>query len=50
MQDADLELADADLRSADLSSALFLTQSQLEAARGDARTRLPAALRRPGHW
>lgn len=58
MQGTNLELADvigadfrgADLRGADLSAALFLTQSQLEAARGDARTRLPAALRRPGHW
>jgi Pentapeptide repeats (8 copies) len=55
---ADLRLADltgADLRgaqlaAADLSSSLFLTQAQLDAARGDARTKLARALRRPAHW
>jgi uncharacterized protein YjbI with pentapeptide repeats len=35
------DLRDADLRGADLSGALFLTQSQLNAARGDASTRVP---------
>ncbi|WP_051942710.1 pentapeptide repeat-containing protein [Streptacidiphilus rugosus] len=44
------DLRDADLRGADLTGALFLTQAQLNAARGDAATRLPAALDRPGHW
>ncbi|WP_441346881.1 pentapeptide repeat-containing protein [Rhodococcus sp. SGAir0479] len=55
---ADLRLADligadlrgADLRGADLSDALFLTQFQVNAARGDARTALPAALTRPARW
>jgi uncharacterized protein YjbI with pentapeptide repeats len=55
---ADLRLADlagADLRGAqlagaDLSTSLFVTQAQLDAARGDARTKLPPELRRPGHW
>ncbi|WP_200214607.1 pentapeptide repeat-containing protein [Micromonospora coerulea] len=50
---ADLTGADlrgADLRGADLSHCLFLHQSQLDAARGDHRTVLPAALRRPAHW
>jgi uncharacterized protein YjbI with pentapeptide repeats len=55
---ADLRLADlagADLRGAqlagaDLSSSLFVTQAQLDAARGDARTKLPPARRRPAHW
>ncbi|MGC1215025.1 MAG: pentapeptide repeat-containing protein [Micromonospora sp.] len=50
---ADLTGADlrgADLRGADLSGCLFLHQSQLDAARGDHRTVLPAALRRPAHW
>jgi len=54
----DLRLADltgADLRgaqlaAADLSSSLFLTQAQLDAARGDLRTKLAPALRRPAHW
>ncbi len=55
---ADLRMADltgadlrgADLRGADLSATIFVTQSQLEAARGDAATKLPAALTRPMHW
>jgi hypothetical protein len=44
------DLRDADLSDADLSGALFLTQPQLNAARGSAGTRIPAALRRPDHW
>ncbi|WP_198943417.1 pentapeptide repeat-containing protein [Actinokineospora bangkokensis] len=40
----------ADLRGADLSGALFLTQMQVDAARGSSRTRLPGAVRAPGHW
>jgi uncharacterized protein YjbI with pentapeptide repeats len=50
---ADLTGADlraADLCGADLAGAIFLTQSQLDAARGDARTGLPASLARPAHW
>ena len=58
LKGADLRLADligADLRGADLSGAdltgsIFLTQSQLNAAKGDAATRLPPGLTRPGHW
>ncbi|MFE6871132.1 pentapeptide repeat-containing protein [Kitasatospora sp. NPDC057692] len=44
------DLRDANLAGADLTDALFLTQAQLNAARGDAATRLPAALKRPAHW
>jgi len=49
------DLAGADLRGAqlagaDLSTSLFVTQAQLDVARGDARTKLPPGLRRPGHW
>ncbi|MEV6693840.1 pentapeptide repeat-containing protein [Micromonospora sp. NPDC051196] len=50
---ADLTGADlrgADLRGADLSDALFLHQAQVDAARGDRQTRLPAGLGRPAHW
>jgi uncharacterized protein YjbI with pentapeptide repeats len=50
---ADLTGADlraADLSGADLSASIFLSQSQLDAARGDRRTRLPASLTRPVHW
>jgi uncharacterized protein YjbI with pentapeptide repeats len=44
------DLRDADLRGADLTKSLFLTQSQLEAAMGDADTRLPPSLTRAPHW
>ncbi len=44
------DLRDANLAGADLTEALFLTQAQLHAARGDATTRLPAGLERPAHW
>jgi len=55
---ADLRRADvigadfrgADLRGADLTEAIFLTQAQLDAASGDARTAFPATLARPEHW
>ncbi len=50
---ADLTGADvrgADLSGADLTRSLFLTQSQLNAANGDADTRLPPSLTRPPHW
>ncbi|MFI9050235.1 pentapeptide repeat-containing protein [Streptomyces sp. NPDC053427] len=53
LRSADLigaDLRDADLRGADLTGSIFLTQSQLNAAKGDAATRLPAALSRPAHW
>ncbi|MEU8346043.1 Uncharacterized protein YjbI, contains pentapeptide repeats [Actinomadura meyerae] len=44
------DLRDADLRGADLTGCLFLTRAQLDAARGDAATRLPDAVGRPAHW
>lgn len=44
------DLRGADLRGAGLAESLFLTQPQVEAARGDGSTRLPAVLRRPQHW
>ncbi|WP_141576889.1 pentapeptide repeat-containing protein [Actinomadura sp. WMMA1423] len=44
------DLRDADLRRADLTGCLFLTQAQLDSARGDAATCLPEALVRPAHW
>ncbi|WP_337101912.1 pentapeptide repeat-containing protein [Paenibacillus sp. YIM B09110] len=58
LRDADLraadligaDLRDTDIRGADLSQTLFLTQAQMNAAKGDARTKLPAALATPSHW
>jgi uncharacterized protein YjbI with pentapeptide repeats len=55
---ADLSMADltgadfrgADLSGADLTTSIFLTQSQLDAAKGDQATRLPPSPARPAHW
>jgi hypothetical protein len=53
LRSADLLGADlraADVRGTDLGGCLFLTQPQVEAARGDAGTTIPAVLTRPSHW
>ncbi|MET8575222.1 pentapeptide repeat-containing protein [Streptomyces sp. NPDC005012] len=53
LRDADLigaDLRGANLCGADLTGALFVTQAQLNAARGDASTRVPERLSRPAHW
>jgi hypothetical protein len=44
------DLRGADLRGADLRHALFLTQPQVQAARGDRRTALPQRVSRPASW
>ncbi|WP_329342357.1 pentapeptide repeat-containing protein [Streptomyces sp. NBC_00663] len=44
------DLRDTDLTDADLTDAFFLTQPQLNAARGSEGTRLPGSVSRPGHW
>ncbi|MFI8099495.1 pentapeptide repeat-containing protein [Streptomyces sp. NPDC086023] len=44
------DLRDTDLAGADLTGCIFLTQAQLNAARGNAATRIPPALTRPAHW
>ena len=58
LREADLRRADligadlrgADLSGADLTGALFLTQPQVNSARGNGRTGLPDGLERPAHW
>jgi uncharacterized protein YjbI with pentapeptide repeats len=44
------DLRDADLSGADLRKSIFLTQAQVNAARGDVRTKLPTNLMKPEHW
>ena len=44
------DLRGADVRGTDLSAALYLTQPQLAAGRGDLATRLPDRLDRSPHW
>ncbi|MDQ3405411.1 MAG: pentapeptide repeat-containing protein [Actinomycetota bacterium] len=44
------DLRDADIGAADLSTSLFLTQAQLDAARGDSHTTIPVSRTRPAHW
>lgn len=44
------DFRDADLRGADLSESIFLTQAQLNAAKGDHATKIPPMLARPAHW
>ena len=44
------DLRGADVGGADLSSTLYLTQFQLNAAHGDSATALPPTVERPGHW
>jgi len=44
------DLRDADIRDADLSESIFLTQSQLNVAKGNRHTKFPDYLSRPAYW
>lgn len=44
------DLRDADLSGAKLTDVIFLTQVQVNAAKGDKHTKLPSFLYRPSHW
>ena len=44
------DLRDADLSGANLTGAIFLTQAQINSAKGDIHTKLPSSLRVPPHW
>jgi uncharacterized protein YjbI with pentapeptide repeats len=45
-----VDLRDANLAGADLAEAIYLTQMQVNSARGDAATLLPPGFERPSHW
>jgi uncharacterized protein YjbI with pentapeptide repeats len=45
-----VDFRDADIGGADLTESIFLTQAQLNAAKGDVDTKLPPSLTRPTHW
>ncbi|PKM93509.1 MAG: hypothetical protein CVU84_15125 [Firmicutes bacterium HGW-Firmicutes-1] len=44
------DLRDADLRGANLADSIFLTQAQMNTAKGDSNTKLPMTLVRPAYW
>lgn len=44
------DLRDADLSGANLTGAIFLTQAQVNSAKGNVHTRLPRYLKAPDHW
>ena len=44
------DLRDADFSSADLSGAIFLTQAQINSAKGNSQTKLPPMIKRPSYW
>ncbi|MCY6957700.1 pentapeptide repeat-containing protein [Clostridium brassicae] len=44
------DLRDADLSGANLTNSIFLTQAQINTAKGDSNTKLPIMLVRPPYW
>lgn len=44
------DVRDADFSGANLSTSMFLTQMQMNSAKGDAKTVLPFYIQRPSHW
>ena len=44
------DFRDADLSGADLTGSFFITQAQINSAKGDTKTKLPHPLRIPDHW
>lgn len=44
------DLRNADLSGADLRGSIYLTQMQLNSAKGDGETKMPALLSKPAHW
>lgn len=44
------DLRDCDIRGANLENSIFLTQLQVNTAKGDSSTKLPVSLIRPKYW
>ena len=44
------DMRDTDLRGANLSNSIYITQAQINAAKGDFNTKLPKYIVRPSHW
>ena len=44
------DLRDVNFSGADLSTSMFLTQMQINSAKGDVKTTLPSHIHRPSHW
>ncbi|MGM9933606.1 pentapeptide repeat-containing protein [uncultured Clostridium sp.] len=44
------DLRDTDLSGADLSKSIFLSQAQINSAKGNEKTKLPPMITRPDHW
>lgn len=45
-----VDFRDANLSGADLTGAIFLTQVQINSAKGDNQTKLPTTITKPMHW
>jgi len=44
------DLRDVNFSGADLSSSMYLTQMQINSAKGNVKTKLPSYIHRPSHW
>lgn len=44
------DLRDTDISGADLTNSIYLTQSQINTAKGDSSTKIPKSLIRPPYW
>jgi hypothetical protein len=44
------DLRDVNFSGADLSTSMYLTQMQMNSAKGDVKTKLPSHIYRPSHW
>lgn len=44
------DFRDANINGANLERSIFLTQSQINSAKGDLKTKLPKRIVMPNHW